>query len=86
MPTLHTEMLDSFYLQDGRTPLYIAARGDHKDVVVLLLDRGAEVNAAKNVSAIPTLYSGSHNLVMQGACMCGSHHAGSCPKRDLLIH
>jgi hypothetical protein len=33
-------------LQDGRTPLYEASLGGHKDVAQLLLDCGAGVNIA----------------------------------------
>ena len=39
-------------LQNGMTPLLWAANKGHKDVAVVLLDRGANVNAADEVHAV----------------------------------
>ena len=36
--------------QYGRTALYKAAEGGHKDIVLLLLDKGAEIEATDRVS------------------------------------
>ena len=38
-------------LQDGNTALDLAARGGHKDMVVVLLDRGAYLETKPEVSA-----------------------------------
>jgi ankyrin repeat protein len=38
------------YDQSGKSPLYSAAYGGHHGTVKFLLDKGAEINAAKDVS------------------------------------
>lgn len=38
---------------DGATPLFVAAREGHKEVVELLLANGAEVNAPDNSGKTP---------------------------------
>jgi len=42
-------------MQDGETPLHQAASYGHKDVVALLLDRGAAVDAKTGVSGVAVL-------------------------------
>ncbi len=39
-------------LQDGWTPLFVAAQNGHLEVVRLLLDKGANMEAANNVGAV----------------------------------
>ena len=38
------------FLQGHETPLHHAARGGHTDVVQLLIDKGADINAKDEVS------------------------------------
>jgi ankyrin repeat protein len=42
--------LSTFFSQDGGTVLIVAAHNGHLDVVALLLDRGANIEAARNVN------------------------------------
>jgi len=42
--------ITAMYLQYHLTPLHLAAMGDHADVVQLLIDKGADVNAKDKVS------------------------------------
>jgi hypothetical protein len=49
------EVSHTLCLQDGWTPLHRAAWNGHEDVVVLLLDRGANVDAANRVSDFTTV-------------------------------
>ena len=38
------------FLQDHRTPLHWAARSYHTDIVKILIEKGADVNAKDDVS------------------------------------
>ena len=49
--------------QDGSTPLYISAYNGHKEVVEVLLQNGAEVNAAEKV-----LYDEWRDMIQRNAC------------------
>jgi ankyrin repeat protein len=40
------------YLQDGRTPLYCAAQKGHDKIMEMLVQAGADVNAANKVGMI----------------------------------
>ena len=42
--------LSTFFSQDGGTALIVAASKGHLGVVALLLDRGANIEAARNVN------------------------------------
>jgi hypothetical protein len=42
-------------LQDGRTPLHVAAKWGHKEVVELLLGAGAAVDAVDKVGSAPVI-------------------------------
>jgi ankyrin repeat protein len=45
-------MCDCVIRQDGATPLYASAQNGHLEVCKLLLDKGADVNKANNVSTV----------------------------------
>ena len=45
-----------FYLQNGLTILYIACSYNHLEIVKMLLEYGAQVNKANNVSDFNLLY------------------------------
>ena len=48
-------ILMGFVLQDGRSPLYMASREGHLDVVKTLIEAGANIHQAEKVSThIPT--------------------------------
>lgn len=43
----------------GRTPLHQAVKGNHKDIVKLLLERGASVNTEDEHGVTPLLLAGA---------------------------
>jgi len=51
-----------FFLQNGWTPLFWAAKEGHKETVILLLDRGANMEAADKVKEVDGLMEIPYNL------------------------
>ena len=49
-----------FYLQDGRTPLHMAAAAGHLNVVQYLVSSGADVNMKGWVSGVMYNFSSVH--------------------------
>ena len=49
-----------FYLQDGRTPLHMAAAAGHLNVVQYLVSSGADVNLKDKVSGVMYNFSSVH--------------------------
>ena len=45
------------HVQDGITPLYTACEGGHKQIVIVLLESGANVNLTTTVSSLSGAYS-----------------------------
>ena len=37
------------FIQNHQTPLHLAAKGGHTDIVQLLIDKGADINAKNEV-------------------------------------
>ena len=58
--------------QDGRTPLYKSAYNGHKEVVEILLQNGAEVNAANKV-----ICDGWTDVIQWNACQGGKNEGQS---------
>ena len=58
----------SYRDQDGRTPVYVAARNDHPQVVEMLLAAGADVNAADNYGATPILLQLERDIIKLWRC------------------
>ena len=58
--------------QDGRTPLYTSAYNGHKEVVEILLQNGAEVNAACEV-----ICDGCTDVFQRNACQGGRNERES---------
>jgi len=48
--------------ENGRTPLHIACRGDHPDIVKYLVERGAGVNARDDYQSTPLHFAAYRNL------------------------
>ncbi len=48
-------LLQRLYLQEGRTALHVAAHKGYLECLLLLLDSGAVVDQASNVSMTPAL-------------------------------
>ena len=44
-------------VQDGITPLYVACQNGHKQIVIVLLKNGANVNLTTTVSSLSGAYS-----------------------------
>ena len=53
------------HVQDGFTPLYVACQNGHKQIVIVLLESGANVNLT-TVSSLSGAYS---VMVTAGICM-----------------
>ena len=49
-----------FYLQNGRTPLHMAAAAGHLNVVQYLVSSGADVNLRDRVSGVMYNFSSVH--------------------------
>ena len=49
-----------FYLQDRRTPLHMAAKSRHLNVVQYLVSSGADVNLKDRVSGVMYIFSTKH--------------------------
>ena len=45
------------HVQDGITPLYAACQNGHKQIVIVLLESGANVNLTATVSSLSGAYS-----------------------------
>ena len=45
------------HAQDGITPLYVACQNGHKQIVIVLLESGANVNLTTTVSSLSGAYS-----------------------------
>jgi len=56
----------AFELQDGVTALHEAARSGYKNLVALLLDRGAAVDAKSDVSGILCVCTGQAGCTLKG--------------------
>jgi len=48
--TLYCTCMICYYLQDGNTPIHLAIRDGHVEVVEKLISSGADVNAVDKVS------------------------------------
>ena len=44
-------------VQDGFTPLYVACQNGHKQIVIVLLENGVNVNLTPTVSSLSGAYS-----------------------------
>jgi len=53
------------FVQDGATPIYIAALGGHKECIEVLAGLGGDVNKAKTVSV-----EGAAQLRLHGGGVC----------------
>jgi ankyrin repeat protein len=56
VPTKQLEIFYTLHLQNEQTPLHCAAEWGHQEVVALLLDRGANVDATDEVSMVHPCY------------------------------
>jgi hypothetical protein len=79
-------------LQCGQTPLHVATKQGQKDIVALLLDRGANVNATdERVSVLKVVQGHLHELVrvvclVGGEVAVGQHIAGDHVGRNCASH
>ena len=56
-PMLCAGIISFPHVQDGITPLYSACQNGHKQIVIVLLESGANVNLTTTVSSLSGAYS-----------------------------
>ena len=71
------------HVQGGFTPLYVACQNGHKQIVIVLLENGANVNLTMTVSSLSGAYSELSSCLQHlFVCMqylCYPHHCCNIP-------
>ena len=71
------------HAQDGITPLYVACQNGHKQIVIVLLESGANANLSTTVSSLSGAYSELSSCLQHlFVCMqylCYPHHCCNIP-------
>ena len=81
----HKAAVDSHSNPDAWTPLMNAANGGHNDVIALLLDAGAQINAKDKVGDAAVWYAATSNL-RQTAALLKARGATDDVSRILLAY
>ena len=83
LPMLCAVIISFPHVQDGFTPLYAACQNGHKQIVIVLLENGANVNLTMTVSSLSGAYSELSSCLQHlFVCMqylCYPHHCCNIP-------
>ena len=83
----HKFVILSFPMKIGETPLYLASRGGHVEIVKLLIQRKADVNICNQVYLRIVLDSSNLLSALQNGCspVCAASEKGHTEVVDLLV-